>query len=434
MMTFSPVKAIFLICVPVSLLACKTGFNRTPDSSDPDTEVSCDQSISNSNADATTLAIFNNLARLSCGNDAGLIMGQSLGSGNQLVSEDQDVSYDALINDLKLQPNNDENPRGAGGTAALISLDYEFDRLYTEAEIDEAHTQIQTHWEDEGLVSISWTPLNPWVNDGTDANNLGDAEDTSHNTDVDLAELLDNNSDIGIIWNQRLAFISDQLIKLQNLNITVLWRPFPEMNSEKYWYGAANISDDDNTDTDNTDEVRDQIRNLWIDMYNLFEDLDLDNLIWVYSPAEGDFMADTQPLNWAFPYGDAEEETDTDRYVDIVAPVVLDDSLLIDDYDVLLDLDRPLAAARLSTEEINSDGVFENGSFDNEAYTAIVESRPAIAYWVSWHNYTVDGTQNIFSLVDNENTQALVENDDIITLEKLDDRNFRTTNTSDTSN
>lgn len=434
---FAKIRPLFGTSLALLLIlsGCKTGYNRTFDGSNSATEVGCDQSISNSSANAVTKAIFDNLVALSCGNagnDDGVLMGQSVGTGNQLVSDDDDVSYMALVEALKNEPT-DEDSKGAGDTASIISLDYELDKLYTVTEIEAAHEKIKEHWDEGGLITISWTPLNPWINDGSNpANDAGDLDDTLYSDDVDLAALVTANSGARTLWSNRLIFIAQQLEKLQTLGVTVLWRPFPEMNAEKYWYGAENIGDE--ATDEETEEVQQQIRNLWIDMYTFFASRNLNNLLWVYSPAESDFLEDTQTADWAFPVG--ESESDFDRYVDIVAPVVFDDNLLITDYDALLELERPLGAARLSPKERSATGdnkgKFADGEFDNEAHTNL-KAFPAIAYWVSWHNYTISNIDNEFALIDNQNTKALVDDDYIISLDKLSRRNFRSTGTSTTT-
>ena len=230
---------------------------------------------------------------------------------------------------------------------------------------------------------------------------------------MDLAELIDENSSMNQVWRKKLDRIAAALQELEDEDVTVLFVPLPAMNTdvEQYWWSipAIRVSGDL--------ENADAYKNLWQDMYEYFTDTkDLNNLLWVYNPAEGmtlstsaDQVEDGAPVDWAYP---------GDDYVDVVAGRIHSDQLIIADYQALLDLDKPLGMAPLGP----SKRVSAEGDFDNRAYGETLKgSYSFIGFWVTPNSE--DGVP--LSLVDNKFTDELLENTYVITLEDSDLRNLR---------
>ena len=129
------------------------------------------------------------------------------------------------------------------------------------------------HWTEGGLVALSWHADNPFT-EGYDAYwNTVENKET-----INLRALLKSaqESNAKSNYRQELDAIAGVLQKLQGAGLTVIWRPFHEMNGDFFWWGINNYN---NKQTNASD-----FEALWIDLYNtLTYDYGLDNLIWTYS-------------------------------------------------------------------------------------------------------------------------------------------------------
>lgn len=400
----------------VTLVGCKTGFNKSH-YGDGKGVTPPDCASGPSNAEATTNAtnVFNLLAGLTC-NEAkpdGVLMGQSAGFGDQIV--DGDRSYKRLIADFKSGPLDlDHRP-------AIVAIDYEGEgeETFTEEELSAANEVLIQHWDAGGLVSISWTPLNPWFEaDGS----VGEPTDYSDSVDIEnmLQEGLEYDN-----WRERLDAIAVALDELQDEGVVVLWRPFPAMNTDRFWWGIhATANSEDDTDAS-------LYADLWLDMYNYFTEVkNLNNLLWVYSPAEGEALtfadgnvtSSGAPVEWAYP---------GDDYVDVVGAITYDDLLTIPDYKELYSLEKPFGMAEFGPLPLENGGQYSGGEeladrFDAQVYRdRLSSSYPFVAFWISGHSYDTPAGRSHQALVDNRYLKELVDNSYVITLERLVQRDIR---------
>ncbi|MCW5516994.1 glycoside hydrolase family 26 protein [Muriicola sp. Z0-33] len=129
------------------------------------------------------------------------------------------------------------------------------------------------HWNEGGLVALSWHADNPFK-EGIDA-----YWNTVENRDaIDLRALLKNSgeSNAKSSYRREVDNIAAALQELKSAGVTVIWRPFHEMNGDYFWWG---INAYNNQQTNVND-----FKALWQDLYNTFTyDYGLDNLIWTYS-------------------------------------------------------------------------------------------------------------------------------------------------------
>ncbi len=379
---------ILTISIMVFAQGCKTGYNRTKrpvaSGQKPPT---CAQAASNTNLSQEGEEVFKLLADLTCFKASldGNLIGQNLGSGDQIADEDNIASYAKLVELLTTQ---------AGATPVVINVDYAKDQRYDALELSKSNDILAKHWQKGGLIAVSWTPTNPWTSTDDDPT-------TAYSSNVNLTDLTDETSAIYPTWQQYLDDVATALDELQSRNIAVLWRPFPEMNDGGYWWGVqANV---DSTTPTSAKRYTD----LWESIYTYLTDTKgLNNLLWVYSPLDLDstrISADAKSAVWAYPG----EET-----VDIVAPVVRTDSLQIREYKALLDLERPFAVAEWGPRPDSDASV--NKKFDATAYSdRLQQSYPFVSFWLAPKS---ESNANL-ALIDQLQINDLFKRTHIITLE-----------------
>lgn len=356
---------LVLLASATLLQGCKTGYNKDLDFGNAGTGENarnCNDKPNNADANDAAVALYHRLRNLSCTDTApqGVFMGQSAGAGNQMLTVTElgyDRLFSQLITDYQVLP-------------AIISLDYEREMIFGEDTLFFAHEQLVAHG---GIISISWSPLNPWIPDLDPGE--GSPDDLAWTESVDLAALLDPESAIYASWMARVDSVARMLEDLQVRGVAVLWRPLPQMNSTEVWWGVQ---------TDSTDAS--PYKRLWNHLYDTFTERGLNNLLWVYSPVtgtplpSGDSEVTGAPLHWAYP-GNAR--------VDIVAPVVRDNALEISDYTRLTQYRKPIGLAEYGPVHADDADFGESQPFDASQYASkLEEDYPAIAYWVSSHSYT----------------------------------------------
>lgn len=134
------------------------------------------------------------------------------------------------------------------------------------------HTLID-HWKEGGLVALSWHADNPFKK-GYDAY----WNPVDNRKEIRLRSLLKNAEEGSAKTNYRreLDNIAAALQELKEAGVTVIWRPFHQMNGDYFWWGINAYNNQQN----NIGEFK----ALWQDLYNtLTYDYGLDNLIWTYS-------------------------------------------------------------------------------------------------------------------------------------------------------
>ena len=346
-------------------------------------------------ASAAATSVMAYLAALSNGTIPGVLAGQNTGHGDQILNATGTVGYAPLIDELELQ---------TGEAPAVVGLDYEYEQIYTPAQLSNANQKLIEHWQAGGLITINWSPNNPWWNDESDlANNPGGGDLTrtygGDMTQVKLGDLINSTSSIHAVWRTKLDRIAAALKELQDAGVVVLWRPMQEMNGSWFWWGISTQSTNCSGYT-----------NLWKDMYTYFTQVKgLHNLLWVYSPNRGPENTNESygiaSVDWCYPGAD---------YVDVVAGTRYDDSLSIADYNKYKSFDKPLGMAELGPTL--GGAAATAGSFDTRNYTKVLANYPAVSYWVNWHDWNNgNGTREHQALVGNQHTSELLQDAAVIT-------------------
>lgn len=350
-------------------------------------------------ATAQAVAVYQYLYSLTCGTGPvdGVVSGQNIGHGSQATDTSGLLGYQRLIGQLAQQ---------TGHYVGLVGLDYEHDFIFTPQQLSQANQVLIGHAQRGGLVTVNFSPQSPWLNDESDiAANPGvwtnTRTDNGQLNGVNLSDILDPTTPAGQVWQRKLTRIADALTELRDAGVVVLWRPMQEMNGYWFWWGT----------TLQKDNASIYIQ-LWRNMFQYFTQVrHLDNLLWVYSPATyptdptQQIAQNIRSAAWSYP-GDA--------YVDIVAGTSYDDNLLIPNYQDYLQIPKVIGEGEYGP---NLSGTHVlNGDFDDSLYASrLQQDYPAVAYWLSWHDYAISATQTAhLSLIGNQNATSLLNNPYVI--------------------
>jgi mannan endo-1,4-beta-mannosidase len=282
-------------------------------------------------------------------------------------------------------------------------VDYEYAQIFTPDELSRTDKALIDYANQGGLITINFTPQNPWVNDETDlARNPGTWNGPASVQNPDgikkvssLDDLINPANPVNAAWMRKLDRIAAALQELKDAGVIVLWRPMQEMNGSWFWWGMKSHPNNPAPYV-----------NVYRHMHDYFtRTKGLNNLLWVYSPNATYGATNTSSWNrtvdWAYP-GSA--------YVDIVAGTSYTDNLAIDDYRTYLSFGKPLGIAEYGPR---TDGpVAKTGSLDTTQIIArIKKDYPRIAYWVSWHQYPGE----VWSIIGNKNADKLMQDPAVIT-------------------
>ncbi|GGL04342.1 mannan endo-1,4-beta-mannosidase [Sphaerisporangium melleum] len=358
----------------------------------------------NRQASPKAVAVHRYLYSLTCGTARvdGVISGQNLGHGSEAADTSGLLGYQRLIGGLADQ---------TGHRVGVAGVDYEHDKIFTPRQLAVADQVLIDHARRGGLVTINFSPQSPWLNDESDiAANPGvwtnTRTDNGQLDGVRLADILDPGSPAGRVWQRKLTRVADALTRLRDAGVVVLWRPMQEMNGFWFWWGT----------TLQKDNAAIYVR-LWQDMYRYFTQVrHLDNLLWVYSPSAyppdpaQQTALNIRPAAWAYP---------GDGYVDVVAGTSYDDDLLIPNHRDHLRLPEVIAMAEYGAG-LSGAHVLA-GDFDTTRYaTRLRQDYPAVAYWVSWHDYYLSATEiTHLSLAGNRNAAALLGDPYVINSDRI---------------
>ncbi len=354
-----------------------------------------DSSPCNVNAMDDAKAILKYIAKLSSADIKQAIIGQNCYHGDEITNSNSLDGYNKLIVDLY---------KKTGKWVSIVGIDYEYMKIYSSQELSNANKVLINHWKKGGLITINLSPLNPWIIDESGILNIpktwdgpGSPTDLSQ---VNLKELINPEKPVYKVWKKKLDRIAVALLELQKAGVIVLWRPMQEMNGNWFWWGIASHPNDPSG-----------YIKLYRDMYDYFTNVKkLNNLLWVYSPF-GSIIDNNycKPVGWLYP---------GDQYVDIIAPTSYDDELNIYNYNIYISMGKPHKPLGMGEYGPKIGGpIAKNGTLDTTNFIKRIKNDyPRIAYWVCWHSYP----ENCWSIISNQNYNTLMNDPDVITLDKLD--------------
>lgn len=300
----------------------------------------CDSTPCDPEASEASKSVLAYLAALTDGETRGVISGQNCGNGDEISLG----NYEKFIEGL-----HDKTGKYVG----MIGIDYEYARDFSIDELLGANDYLKDYWRSSGLITINWSPTNPWG----DANTETDIRRKYTGTDLNL--LITPGNPINKKWMRKLDRIAAALNDLQKDGVVVLWRPMQEMNGWWFWWGKIG---------DHPSYIA-----VWRHMFDYFtKTKHLHNLLWVFSPNLGE-------NGLSFPYPG-------DGVVDIVAGTQYSDSVILSGYQDYLKFGKPIGVAECGPSEFSPS--VAKGQFDNRLYPQNFKAKyPKVAYWLTWSSW-----------------------------------------------
>ncbi len=274
------------------------------------------------------------------------------------------IGYNMYIEGLK---------KNSGKYPMLIEVEYGYT---AHNNLDLINTFVAKQWNRGGLVSISWHADNPWE----DGYNCRFNSRTNKDI-IDFNKIIKSapESSVKASYRKELMNVGMAIKKLQDEGITVLFRPFHEMNGFWFWWGA--------NDKDNPTNVQ-SFRALWKDIYDTFTvDLGLHNIVWIYGPNATNNT--TAPIDAMYP---------GDEMVDVVGLDIYTSKPNIkkEDYSILKMYRKPIVVAEVGTTRE------DYGKLDELQMAK--DLRGKAAYFSQWNG----GVTAKIGIIDNLNFQELM--------------------------
>ncbi len=241
-------------------------------------------------------------------------------------------------------------------------------------------------WNEGGLVTLSWHADNPFEA-GVEVywNTVEDKDE------INLKSLLKGEPQNAAWTSYRTEIdnIAGALQELRDAGVTVIWRPFHEMNANFFWWGMNAYNNQQ------TNEAA--YKALWVDLYKtLTFDYGLDNLIWTYSviPQVG-WNADVTSF---YPGSD---------YVDVVGMDYYGVHPDFPDYEALKSLGKTIVISEAGPRAAGY------GAWNMMEFANAIKGKAA--YFLQWHSW--NGAK--VAIKDNKNTIEMMNSSRVITRDEL---------------
>ncbi len=245
------------------------------------------------------------------------------------------------------------------------------------------------HWDEGGLVTISWHADNPFEK-GVDAYwNVGE-----NRVLPNLTSLLKTAPESAekSCYRKEVDAVAGALQQLRDAGVTVIWRPFPDMNGDQFWWGIHTAQDQESTIKG--------FKLLWRDLYaTLTDDYGLDNLIWTYSVLP--FQRWNAPVTSCYPGSD---------YVDLVGMDYYGPTADFPDFNSLQSLGKTLV--------VSETGPSGNAMGSWDELRLITALAGKAAYFLQWHSFPGEA----LAIQDNLKANDLMNSNKVVTRDEIEIR------------
>jgi mannan endo-1,4-beta-mannosidase len=260
-----------------------------------------------------------------------------------------------------------------GRQPAMLGVDYaDFSRGGLGITFEAPNQAAIEYWKKGGLVHVSAHLYNPVRTNGGGLRDRG----------VELASLLNPDSETHNRWMKELDQLAAGLQQLKEADVVVLWRPFHEMNGDWFWWG---------------DHDPETFIKVWRHMFHYFTTTkNLDNLLWIYGPNHGAKTAAYYP-------GDGYADLiGLDAYTDFIDPEH------IKGYDEIAKIKKPFGFTEYGPHGAQN----PPGDYDYMRFLQGVQKHfPRTVFFMSWNAK--------WSLAQNTNITAMLNHPWIVNREDL---------------
>ncbi len=326
-------------------------------------------------------SILNYLQSLQKNKKNRVLSGQNIGHANfSLVN-----AYQKYFKQLKEQ---------TGLLPAILGIDYGSE-TFSASYIAQANRLLLKHWNKGGLVTVSFSPSNPWTGGGLKERFTGSAK---------YLDIIKQGTEANKRWYKTLDSIAYGLSQLRDAGVIVLFRPLHEMNGDFFWWS---------TGSDSGWAYPNEFKKLWIDTYNYFtKTKQLDNLLWVYAP---NYQSNNEikPVDYYYPGS---------SYVDIGGLDFYDNNFdrlsERQSYKKMLALKKPLGLTEVGPAFWW--GAHPQGEFDTQKVIKAIRNKyPSIVYFMFWQGWSTLFSSTKMAIVENKNAKQLLQDPWVITLDEV---------------
>jgi mannan endo-1,4-beta-mannosidase len=281
-----------------------------------------------------------------------------------------------------------------GKYPGLLGLEYGW---RANVDYNKVNKLLINHWQKGGIVTLTWCADNPFK----DGKYNVSWNSMVHKDSIDLKKLLASAPDSEEKNNYRneLMNVVKGLKSLKESGVTVLWRPFHEMNGNWFWWGP----NDEKAPTNLQD-----FQLLWQDMHKTFDEMGLNNLVWVFA-TNNPWNEDVRKAIYEMYPGS--------NYVDIVGMDIYKAPVpdFTDNYETLKRFNKTIVIAECG------DDIDNKGTKVLNELEIIEKYRGKAGYfmqWASWHNpkFNVKVRR---AIIDNPNAKEMMNHPSAVTLDEV---------------
>ena len=345
-------------------------------------------------ANQTTKCILQYISGLSSLPNNKVISGQWM--NNRGLPETPFTEFDTAITSIYNQTN-----KCVGIIGTNYTRTHTFPYYIAIENMKQVNQPLINFFNQNGLVFVMTNFKNPW--NQTNSNDLTNSSN--------LLDVITNGHPANTNFNKELDSLALGFSQLQDSNVTVIFRPFHEMNGNWFWWGSKTSTLPLNSD----------YSALWNYTFNYLTIVKgLHNILWCYAPSARESSVGNpafKPELFYYP---------GDSLVDIIGLDIYNDTLDIPNYNPIVALNKPVGIAEFGPRKQtvqNNQNVYDYMTLINQ----IKNKYPSLCFWVSWNHY-FNGTNWIYySMSTQNNTGSLLNDSWVVNRDEIDYSNCLTT-------
>ena len=328
------------------------------------------------NANQTTKCVLQYLSGLSAKSTKKVLSGQWM--NNRGLPETPMTEFDTSITTLYNQTN-----KWVGIIGTNYTRTHSVPYYIAIENMQKVNQPLINYFKNNGLVAVMTNFKNPW-----NQTNSGDLTNSSN-----LLDVVTPGHPANISFTKELDSLAKGFKQLQDSGVTVLFRPFHEMNGNWFWWGSKSSTLPTNND----------FTSLWQYTFNyLTTTKNLHNILWMYAPsAKETGVANPSFKTELFYYPGT-------NYVDVIGLDIYNDSLDIPNYNAIVATNKPIGLAEFGMSK-PSVPIAAHAYDYTKLINNIKNKYPAICFWLSWNHFKNSSNNWFFySLATQNNVSNLI--------------------------